>query len=164
MAARNRFLWLALATGMAMVPSKAKARPRSLAAMLDPPRPPSKQGRRTSVRAAQSLAPVRSPCGRHVARMERGVVLVDDRPVGQGPVFLVGTFAWRSDGGALAWVERGEAGTRLVVLPELGRNTSPIAWDLPPALSAGDRIGWAGPQRVVLGPELLSPRAVASWD
>jgi hypothetical protein len=69
---------------------------------------------------------------------------------------------WRTDGDALAWLERRMGETRLVVLPLISRPTETIVWPLPPAL-AGDRVHWAGANKIVVGPEALQPRAVASW-
>lgn len=167
MPGRKRLLWVALATGMVIAPPKAKARTRATPT-VDPPRAPVKQGRRLALRTvrAQALAPVASPCGRHEVRVERGVVFVDRRAVHPraGSVYLLAAPTWRRDGGALAWVERGEGETRLVVLPDLQPGTTPLTWALPSRGGLdGDRVAWAGPQRVVVGPELLAPRAVASW-
>jgi hypothetical protein len=167
MPGRKRLLWVALATGMMVAPStKAKARTRA-AASVEPPRAPAKQGRRLALRSgrAQALPPSASPCGRHEVRVERGTVLVDGRavhPGDGGAVYLLAAPAWRRDGNALAWVERNDGETRLVVLPDLKPGTAPLVWSLP-AWPGGDRVAWAGAQRVVVGPELLAPRAVASW-
>jgi hypothetical protein len=70
---------------------------------------------------------------------------------------------WRPDGDALAWLERRAGETRLVVLPEVARPSETIVWPLPSVL-AQDRVHWAGENKVVVGPEALQPRAVASWS
>lgn len=158
-------LWLALATGMTLVPSKTKARPRALAS-LDHDRPPHKQGRRQMdrARAPQRLDPVRSPCGRHVVEVEAGQVRVDGRRVhpSEGASYLISRPTWRSDGAAVAWLERRDGATHLVVVPDLAEATGVLSWELP-ATAARDEIHWVAKNRVVLGPDLLSPRAVASW-
>jgi hypothetical protein len=72
--------------------------------------------------------------------------------------------AWRRDGRAVAWVERreGSASAELVVIPTVDGRPEPMPWTLP-SVSPEDQIFWAGPQRVVVGPALLVPRAVATW-
>jgi hypothetical protein len=50
-----------------------------------------------------------------------------------------------------------------VVLPEVAHSADTIVWPLPSVL-AQDRVHWAGDNRVVVGPEPLQPRAVASWE
>jgi hypothetical protein len=158
----KRFLWLALATAM-LAPSKARARGRRYAVLPTPPR--QDQSRRLQPRAPQSLAPLVSPGGRHVVHVAGGAVFVDGRRVhpASGGVYLMGNPLWRGDGGALAWLERSEGQVRLVVLPEIGPAAEPLPWVLP-ALPSGDQLFWAGPNRVVVGPALLAPRAVASWS
>ncbi len=167
MPARKRLLVVALATGMMVAPSKAKARTRVATSTVDPPRAPMKQSRRIAMRVprAQALPTVASPCGRHAVRVERGTVFVDGRAVHgpEGGAYVLASPTWRRDGGALAWIERGGGETRLVVLPDLQPGTQPLTWSLP-ATADGERVAWAGPQRVVVGPELLAPRAVASWS
>jgi hypothetical protein len=158
----KRFLWLALATAM-MVPSKSKARGRRYAALPAPPR--QDQGRRLQARVAQSMAPAIAPGGRHVAHVSGGAVFVDGRRVhpSTGSVYLLAPPRWRGDGRALAWIERTAGQVRLVVLPEIGPAAEPLPWVLP-ALPSGDQLFWAGPNRIVVGPALLAPRAVASWS
>jgi hypothetical protein len=97
-----------------------------------------------------------------VVEVEGGAVIVDGRRVhpALGSVELLRPPSWRSDGEALAWLERHRGETRLVVLPTV--ESEPIAWVVPRAL-AGDQLHWAGDARVVLGPRPLEPRAVASW-
>ena len=73
------------------------------------------------------------------------------------------TPSWRSDGDAVAWLERVSGETRLVVLPQLSSAAEPLAWPLPRALGV-ERLHWAGERRVVVGPQPLEPRAVASWS
>ncbi len=161
-----RLLPLVLALGI-VAPGKARARPRSDGAPTPSREPPWKQGRRSMMRlrAPTSFKALRSPCGRHVVEIDAGTVIVDGRRVhpGSGTVELLAPPLWRPDGGALAWLERNAGETRLVVLPELSAGVEPLAWVLPSRL-ARDPLHWAGEQRVVVGPELLSPRAVASWD
>jgi hypothetical protein len=163
MKARKRTLWLAVAAAM-LVPVKAKARTRTVAA--GPPRDdtPNRQGRRRAERAPQILRPVASPCGRHVAEVIGGAVFIDGRRVRstQGQAFVVAPPTWRRDGRAVAWLERSRGEARLVVVPALDESQDPMPWTLP-AVSTDDRVFWAGPRRVVVGPEMLSPRAIASW-
>jgi hypothetical protein len=160
----KRFLWLALATFM-MTPAKAKARPRTYIATASAP-PPQKQSRRRFERehALQALPPVVSPCGRHVATVAAGAVFVDGRRIHPttGSVHVLAPPIWRRDGGAVAWLERGDGETRLVVLPEMARGASALPWALP-VLTSSDQLFWAGPNRVVIGPGLLQPRAIATW-
>jgi hypothetical protein len=158
----KRFLWLALATAM-LAPGKAKARGRRYAAAPLPPR--QGQSRRLLPRVPQVLAPLMSPGGRHVVHVAGGSVFVDGRRVhpSTGNVYLVGTPIWRGDGRALAWLERSEGQVRLVVLPEIDPAVQPLPWELP-TLVGGDQVFWAGPNRIVVGPALLAPRAVASWS
>lgn len=161
----NRLLWVALATGMIVVPSRAKARVRT-ATSPEPERPQARQGRRlVPNRTAQTMAQSTSPCGRHQVRVERGLVFVDGRAVRprDGAVYVVAAPTWRSDGGAVAWVERGAGETRLVVLPDLRPGTDALTWELP-TWPSGDRVSWAGHKKVVVGPQMLQPRAVASWS
>jgi hypothetical protein len=164
MKARKRTLWLAVAAAM-LVPVKAKARGRtSLGA--GPPRDdtPDRQGRRRGERAPQMLRPIASPCGRHVAEVIGGAVYIDGRRVraAEGQAFVLAPPTWRRDGGAVAWLERSRGEARLVVVPALDAAADPMPWTLP-AVSIDDRVFWAGPRRVVVGPEVLSPRAIASW-
>jgi hypothetical protein len=50
-----------------------------------------------------------------------------------------------------------------MVLPQLSGDAEPMAWPLPRALGR-DHVHWAGANRVVVGPALLQPRAIASWS
>ncbi len=162
-----RLLSLALALGLA-APSKSEARARTTGS-VDPPRnpPPEKQSRRRADRRTGLLqfAPQRSPCGRHIVEVDAGSVFVDGRRVHPftGSVQVLSAPTWRTDGDALAWLERRMGETRLVVLPLIARPTETIVWPLPPALAA-DRVHWAGANKIVVGPEALQPRAVASWS
>jgi hypothetical protein len=158
----KRFLWLALATAM-VAPGKARARGRRYASLPTPPR--QNQGRRVGPRAPQTLAPSASPGGRHVVHVAGGAVFVDGRRVHprDGSVYLLAAPSWRADGGAVAWIERGDGETRLVVLPAVDDGAAPLPWVLP-ALPGGDQLFWAGRNRIVVGPALLAPRAVASWS
>jgi hypothetical protein len=158
----KRFLWLALATAM-VVPSKGRARGRRYAVGASPP--PQDQSRRLGPRIPQIMPPRTSPDGRHVAHVAGGAVFVDGRRVHpqSGSVYLLAPPAWRADGRALAWLERSEGQARLVVLPRIGAGAEPLPWDLPP-MSSDDGVFWAGPNRIVVGPNLLAPRAVASWS
>jgi len=160
-----RLISLVLALGL-VAPDRARARNREHGAHPRGGRPPLKQGRRSpSRRRAQALAPLPSPNGRHVVEVLEGAVIVDGKRVhpADGAVELLAAPLWRGDGGALAWLERANGETRLVVLPDLVDGASPIAWVVPGAL-ARERLHWVGARRVVVGPEPLSPRAVASWS
>src|SRR5262252_6901679 len=165
MKARKRTLWLAVAAAM-LVPVKAKARGRtSLGA--GPPRDdtPNRQGRRRGDRAPQILRPIASPCGRHVAEVIGGAVYVDGRRVrtSDGNVFVLAPPIWRRDGRAVAWIERSNGEARVVVIDGVDDRAAPLPLTLP-AVAADDRVFWAGPQRIHIGPALLTPRAVATWD
>jgi hypothetical protein len=164
MRARKRTLWLAVAAAM-LVPAKAKARGRS-SITAGPPRDdsPQSQGRRRGARVPQILRPIASPCGRHVAEVIGGAVFIDGRRVraAEGQSFVLAPPTWRRDGGAVAWLERSQGVARLVVVPALAEGRTAMPWTLP-AVSADDRVFWAGPRRVVVGPAALSPRAIASW-
>jgi hypothetical protein len=157
----KRFLWLALATAM-VAPGKARARGRRYASLPSPPR--QNQGRRLQARGPQTLAPSASPGGRHVVHVANGAVFVDGRRVHAvgASVYLLVPPTWRADGGAVAWIERSEGEVRLVVLPEIAPGAEPMPWVLP-ALPGGDQVFWAARNRIVVGPALLTPRAVASW-
>lgn len=160
-----RLLSLALALGL-VAPSKSEGRARTDRAEPLRQPPPEKQPRRQARRTGLlQFAPLRSPCGRHVVEVDGGAVFVDGRRVhpALGAVSVLSSPSWRGDGDALAWLERRSGETRLVVLPEVGRPTETIVWPLPTAL-AQDRVHWAGDNKVVVGPEALQPRAVASWS
>lgn len=161
-----RLLSLALALGL-VAPTKSEARSRDQSPEPLRRLPPEKQSRRREARRTGllSFAAARSPCGRHVVEVDNGAVFVDGRRVhpATGGVTVIQAPIWRGDGDALAWLERRLGETRLVVLPEVGRPTDTIVWPLPSAL-AQDRVHWAGDNRVVVGPEPLQPRAVASWE
>jgi hypothetical protein len=165
MKARKRTLWLAVAAAM-LVPAKAKARGRtSIAAGPPPDDSPQGQGRRRSgARVPQLLRPIASPCGRHVAEVIGGAVFIDGRRVraAEGQAFVLAPPTWRRDGGAVAWLERSRGEARLVVVPALAEGREVMPWTLP-AVSTDDRVFWAGPRRVVVGPAVVSPRAIATW-
>jgi len=160
----KRFLWLALATAM-LTPASAKAKGKGRRYAVAPPEPRQGQARRAQARVLQDLPPSTSPGGRHVVQVSRGAVFVDGRRVhpARGDVYLLTAPQWRKDGRALAWLERCQGQVRLVVLPELGPEAEPMPWVLP-ALPSGDQLFWAGHNRIVVGPALLAPRAVASWS
>jgi hypothetical protein len=80
-----------------------------------------------------------------------------------GSVDVLAPPRWRPDGDALAWLERHHGETRLVVLAQIEPAADPLVWLLPRALGQ-DRVHWAAANRVVVGPELLEPRAVATWS
>jgi hypothetical protein len=164
MGVSNKSLWLAVAATI-VVPSKARARalaPRSTEAT----KPAQRQGRRREARAPQTLSRVTSPCGRHYVDVVAGVVFVDGQRVHResGAVYLLAPPSWRRDGRAVAWVERqeGTGSAQLVIIPAVDGRPEPMPWTLP-SVSPDDQIFWAGPQRVVVGPALLVPHAVASW-
>jgi hypothetical protein len=155
-------LWLAVAAAM-LVPSRARARGQT-GATAPRERPPQRQGRRQAARPPQTLAKVTSPCGRHVVEVVGGAVLIDGRRVrpSEDSVFVVAPPTWRRDGSALAWIERSRGESRLVVVPDLDAGRDTLPWTLP-VVSSDDRVFWAGPQRVVVGPAVLAPRAIATW-
>ena len=162
MKTRKGSLWLAMAAAM-LLPAKARARGRADAsAHRDDPA--QKQSRRRADRGPQTLKPVASPCGRHVAEVIGGAVFIDGRRVrsAEGQAFVLAPPTWRRDGRAVAWLERSRGEARLVVVPALDESSESMPWTLP-AVSTDDRVFWAGPRRVVVGPEMLNPRAIASW-
>jgi hypothetical protein len=163
MKTRKGSLWLAVAAAMLM-PAKAKARGRAdLSAHRDDP--VQKQARRRAERAPQTLRPVASPDGRHVAEVIGGGVYVDGRRVrtSDGNVFVLAAPIWRRDGRAVAWIERSNGQARVVVIDGVDHRVAPLPLTLP-AVAADDRVFWAGQQRIHIGPALLTPRAVATWD
>ena len=157
-----RMLSLVLALGM-VTPQKGRARNRP---PLEPEaRPPSRQPRRSQARTGLlALPPSRSPTGLHLIEVDAGAVYLDGRRVhpATGSVQVLAPPSWRSDGEAVAWLERGSGETRLVVVPEVSAHAPPMAWPLPRALGA-DKLHWAAPNRLIVGPQPLEPRAVASW-
>ena len=156
-------LWLAVAAAL-LSPSKARAQGKSTARAASGG-PPQRQGRRQITRRPQALAPTVSPCGRHVVEVAGGAVLIDGRRVRSpnGDVFVIAPPTWRGDGSALAWIERSRGEARLVVVPDLDGAPEPLPWTLP-AVATGDRVFWAGKRRVVVGPAVLAPRAIATWS
>jgi hypothetical protein len=94
-----------------------------------------------------------------------GVVYVDGRRVrtADGSVFVLAPPIWRRDGRAVAWIERSNGETRVVVIDGVDDRVAPLPLALP-TVAADDRVFWAGPQRIVIGPALLAPRAVATWN
>jgi hypothetical protein len=113
---------------------------------------------------ARPRTALRSPDGRHTVAVAHGAVWLDGhrlRPPGH-PVQVLTAPTWRSDGNAVAWTERGDGETRLVVVSQLGHGAEPMVWPLP-RLAEQDRVHWSAPTKVVGGPSLLEPRAVANW-
>lgn len=165
MGASNKSLWLAVAATI-LVPSKARARATHSTISAIDAKPTQRQPRRRAARAPQTLSRVTSPCGRHYVDVVGGVVFVNGRRVhaASASVYVVTAPIWRRDGRAVAWVEReeGSASPQLMVVPTVEGELDPIPWALP-SISADDQIFWAGPRRVVVGPALLVPRAVATW-
>jgi hypothetical protein len=111
---------------------------------------------------------LRSPGGQHVVAVSRGGVYVDGRRVhaSGGDVQVLTAPIWRADGNAVAWTERGrgDGETRLVVVSQVGRGgAEPMVWPLP-RIADQDRVHWSGLTKVVVGPSLLEPRAVANWS
>jgi hypothetical protein len=160
---RKGSLWLAVAAAVLM-PGKAKAhgRANSTAHRDDPVQ---KQSRRRAERAPQTLRPIASPCGRHVAEVIGGAVYVDGRRVrtADGSVFVLAPPIWRRDGRAVAWIERSHGQARVVVIDGVENRAAPLPLTLPD-VGTDDRVFWAGPQRIHIGPALLAPRAVATWS
>jgi hypothetical protein len=163
MRSRKGSLWLAVAAAM-LLPAKAKARGRAETSVHRDDGV-QKQARRRADRGPQTLRPVASPCGRHVAEVIGGAVYVDGRRVrtADGNVFVLAPPIWRRDGRAVAWIERSNGEARVVVIDGVDDRVAPLPLALP-AVAADDRVFWAGPQRLVIGPALLAPRAVATWD
>ena len=162
----NGTLWLAVAAAL-LSPSKARAQGKATARAASGG-PPQRQGRRLTTRRPQALAPTVSPCGRHVVEVAGGAVLIDGRRVrpsdgSDADVFVIAPPTWRGDGSALAWIERSRGEARLVVVPDLDGAPEPLPWTLP-AVSTNDRVFWAGQRRVVVGPAVLAPRAIATWS
>ena len=159
-------LWLAVAATL-LAPSRVRAHHGKAMRTDDSAGagPPQRQGRRQGTRRPQALPPVTSPCGRHVVEVAGGAVLIDGRRVhaAQDNVFVTAAPTWRQDGSALAWIERSGGQARLVVVPDLETGRETLPWALP-AASTDDRVFWAGPRRVVVGPALLAPRAIATWS
>lgn len=118
----------------------------------------------TSPSSAGRAAPgQRSPGGRHALAVRAGAVLIDGRRVHGAAATMMTGPSWREDDDAVAWVERSAGGAmQLVVLPRLSMGAQPLEWPLP-RLEADDRVHWAARTRVVVGPELLTPRASVSW-
>jgi len=163
MKTRKGSIWLAVAAAM-LLPAKARARGRAEAsAHRDDP--VQKQSRRRTERAPQSLRPVASPDGRHVAEVIGGAVYVDGRRVrtGDGNVYVTAPPIWRRDGRAVAWIERSSGEARVVVIDGVDSRVAPLPLTLP-GVAADDRVFWAGQQRIHIGPALLTPRAVATWN
>lgn len=163
MKTRKGSLWLAMAAAV-LLPAKARARGRAEAhAARDDAA--QKQSRRRGERTPQTLRPVASPCGRHVAEVIGGAVYVDGRRVrtSEGSVYVLAPPIWRRDGRAVAWIERSRGEARVVVIDGVDDRVAPLPLTLP-AVAADDRVFWAGPQRIVIGPALLAPRAVATWE
>ena len=131
-----------------------------------PGKVPHRQPRRAGRRSVPTTTFARRPCplGRHLAAVQDGAVFLDGRRVSGGrAVHVIVPPTWRADGGALAWIERDEGVTRLQVLPDLYPETRPLSFALPPGVGS-DLVHWSSPTKVVLGPHVLAPRAVASWS
>src|SRR3954471_9357366 len=95
MRTRKGSVWLAVAAAI-LIPGKAKARGRAeTQAHRDDP--VQKQSRRRAERAPQTLRPVASRCGRHVAEVIGGAVYVDGRRVrtADGSVSVLSPPIWR---------------------------------------------------------------------
>ncbi len=160
---RKGSLWLAMAAAM-MLPGKAKARGRADAS-IHRDDPVQKQSRRRTERTPQTIRPVASPDGRHVAEVIGGAVYVDGKRVrtSEGNVYVLAPPIWRRDGRAVAWIERSQGEARVVVIDGVGERIAPLPLALP-VVAADDRVFWAGQQRLHIGPALLTPRAVATWN
>jgi len=163
MKTRKGSIWLAVAAAM-LLPTKAKARGRADTSVH---RDDSvqKQSRRRTERGPQTLRPVASPDDRHVAEVIGDTVYVDGKRVrvSDGNVYVLAPPIWRRDGRAVAWIERSNGEARVVVIDGVGDRVAPLPLALP-AVAADDRVFWAGQQRIHIGPALLAPRAVATWN
>lgn len=159
---RKGTLWLAVAAAM-LVPSKARGKERGGGPVSGDDAGQRESRRRTDRRGPQVMRPVASPCGRHVAEVIGGAMFIDGRRVrgSEGNAYVLAPPTWRRDGRAVAWLERSRGEPRLVVV-SLDAGPETIPWVLP-TVSSDDRVFWAGPRRVVIGPAILSPRAVATW-
>lgn len=117
-----------------------------------------------AVRARRHVGFHVSPCGRHALRVKAGTVFVDGIRVHRPDehVQMVASPSWRGDGRAVAWLERTPVGMRLAVVVDIARPDAPMFWSLP-APANNEHLAWAGPHRVIVGNDILSPRAVASW-
>jgi len=106
MKTRKGSVWLAVAAAM-LLPTKAKARGRAEASSHRDDTV-QKQSRRRTERGPQTVRPVASPDGRHVAEVIGGAVYVDGRRVrtSEGNAFVLAPPIWRRDGRAVAWIER----------------------------------------------------------
>jgi hypothetical protein len=146
-----------------LLPAKAKARGRAEASHRDDT--VQKQSRRRTERGPQAVRPVASPDGRHVAEVIGGAVYVDGRRVraSEGNAFVLAPPIWRRDGRAVAWIERSNGLARVVVIDGVDDRAAPLPLTLP-AVASDDRVFWAGQQRIHIGPALLAPRAVATWN
>ena len=163
METRKGSVWLAVAAAM-LLPTKAKARGRAEASSHRDDTV-QKQSRRRTERGPQTVRPVASPDGRHVAEVIGGAVYVDGRRVrtSEGNAFVLAPPIWRRDGRAVAWIERSNGQARVVVIDGVDNRVAPLPLTLP-AVASDDRVFWAGQQRIHIGPALLAPRAVATWN
>jgi len=163
MKTRRGSVWLAVAAAM-LLPPKAKARGRAEASSHRDDTV-QKQSRRRTERGPQTVRPVASPDGRHVAEVIGGAVYVDGRRVrtSEGNAFVLAPPIWRRDGRAVAWIERSNGQARVVVIDGVDNRVAPLPLTLP-AVASDDRVFWAGQQRIHIGPALLAPRAVATWN
>ena len=163
MKTRKGSVWLAVAAAM-LLPTKAKARGRAEASSHRDDTV-QKQSRRRTERGPQTVRPVASPDGRHVAEVIGGAVYVDGRRVrtSEGNAFVLAPPIWRRDGRAVAWIERSNGQARVVVIDGVDNRVAPLPLTLP-SVASDDRVFWAGQQRIHIGPALLAPRAVATWN
>lgn len=150
--------WVCVVGSVCLVGASAQAgpaRPRHSAASLVA---------KPAVRSLRLPKAQVSPCGRHTLRVGADAVFVDGQRVHRPDeqVKLLAPPVWRHDGKAVAWVERTHRGARLAVLVDVTKSESVMFWSLPAAVD-DDQLAWAGPHRVVVGNNILSPRAVASW-
>lgn len=113
--------------------------------------------------AALAAAPSTQRCGTHALILGKQVVF-DGKPIARAdnaPVFL-GRPAWRADCAGVAWIERSEGVTSLVVLTASGVDVDVRSWSLP-RVAMGDRIFWADAKTVTVGEHVLKPRVIARW-
>lgn len=136
------------------------------------PRPPA--GPRAS-----SVTPVAAPGGAAERQVSiaggsgatRGGVLTGPLVAPGASTHIRGPLAWapaepgHTAGHAVAFVELGATGARLVVLLEVDDPSGDLTWPVPrEALEPGLRVWWVSGSRVVIGDDPMRPRFSADWQ